>query len=234
MVTHELILVVEDDAQVRRLCAQALTEQGYQVVPARNGSGALQRAREEPPHLAIIDVIMPGMNGFELCQSMRATPGLSGLPILFLTAKGNIVDKAAGFAVGGDDYLTKPFDVRELVMRVRALLRRASPAWPASEPQELIVDGLRLDRGRFTLTTPEKTVLLTSMELALMACLMSHPGQPHASERLLQEAFGYPPGVGSTDLVRRHIRNIREKIEPAPSAPRYLRTVQRHGYAVGE
>jgi len=232
--THELVLVVDDDAQVRALCAQILTEEGYQVVATRSGSEALQRAREVSPHLAIVDVIMPGMNGIELCQSLRATPDLPGLPILFLTAKRDIVDKAAGFAVGGDDYLTKPFDVRELVMRVRALLRRASPAWPASEPQKLIIDQLELDRGRFTLTTPEKTVLLTPIELDLMAFLMSRPGQPYTSDKLLQQALGYPFGVGTTDLVRRHICNIREKIEPDPSAPRYLHTVQRLGYAVGE
>lgn len=228
------ILVVDDEPQIRALCVQALAGEGYEVLVARNGCEALQRAREGRPNLAIIDVLMPGMDGIELCRSMRATPNLSDLPILFLTAKKDITDKAAGFAVGADDYLTKPFDIRELVMRVRALLRRASPTWPESEPGELIVGELRLNRGKRTITTPQKTILLTPVEYDLMHYLMSHSGQVHSSAELLQEVWGYPDGMSSKDLVRHHIKNIREKIEPDPSAPRYIRTVPRHGYTVGE
>jgi len=232
--THERILVVDDEAEVRTLCARALTREGYEVLAARNGAEALQRAREERPNLLIVDIVMPEMNGIELCQRMRTTPGLSGLPVLFLTGKQDITDKAVGFAVGADDYLTKPFDIRELLMRVRALLRRASPTWPESEPRDLIVGELRLDRSKRTITTPEKTVPLTPMEFNLMYYLMSHPGQVHSSAELLQDVWGYPLSVGAGNLVRAHIKNIREKIEPDPSTPRYIRTVRRHGYIVGE
>jgi len=228
------ILVVDDEPQVRALCLQALAGEGYEVLVARNGADALQRVREARPNLAIIDVLMPGMDGIELCRSMRAVPDLSSLPILFLTAKKDITDKAAGFAVGADDYLTKPFDIRELVMRVRALLRRASPTWTESESGELIVGELRLDHGKRTITTPQKTVLLTPVEYDLMYYLMSHSGQVHSSAELLQEVWGYPEGMSSKDLVRHHIKNIRKKIEPDPSAPRYIRTVPRHGYIVSE
>jgi len=232
--TLERILIVDDEPQVRAMCAQALTGEGYDVMVARNGSDALQRAREESPQLAIIDVIMPGMDGIELCRSLRSSDGLSNLPILFLTAKGDITDKATGYAVGGDDYLIKPFDIRELLMRVRALLRRASPTWLESEPRELTAGELRLDCSRFTVASPEKTALLTPREFELMYYLMKHPGQVHSSEKLLQRVWGYPDRVGSSDLVRRHMKNIRDKIEPDPSAPHYIRTVRRHGYIVGE
>jgi DNA-binding response OmpR family regulator len=174
------------------------------------------------------------MDGMELCRSLRSTPGLSSLPILFLTAKGDITDKAACFAVGADDFVTKPFDIRELAMRVRALLRRASPTWPRSRLQVLTVGDLRLDRSRFTLSTPDKTVLLTPVETELMYYLMSHSGELHSPARLLCDVWGNPADVGSTDVVRQHIKNIRQKIEPDPSAPRYLRTVRPYGYTVGK
>jgi DNA-binding response OmpR family regulator len=232
--TYERILVVDDEAQVRALCAHALTEEGYQVLVARNGFDALQRAHETTPSLAIIDVVMPEMDGIELCRSFRSSPELSSLPILFLTAKGDITDKAAGYAVGADDYLTKPFDIRELVMRVRALLRRASPTWTRSEQREVRIGDLRLNRATFTLSTPEKTVTLTPVEADLMHYLMIHPSGLHSPKKLLVEVWRNPADVGSEDVVRQHIKNIRHKIEPDPAVPRYIRTVRPHGYTVSE
>jgi DNA-binding response OmpR family regulator len=231
--TYERILVVDDEAQVRALCAHALTEEGYQVLVARNGHEALQRAQETAPSMAIIDVVMPEMDGIELCRSLRNSPGLFSLPILFLTAKGDITDKAAGYAVGADDYMTKPFDIRELVMRVRALLRRASPTWTLADQRELTAGDLRLNRATFTLSTPEKSVVLTPVEADLMHYLMSYPSQLHSPKKLLCEVWGNPADVGSEDVVRQHIKNIRNKIEPDPTVPRYIRTVRPHGYTVG-
>jgi len=228
------ILVVDDDREVAKTLERALVMEDYQVFVAHNGHDALLRARQETPDLAVIDIIMPGMNGIELCQRLRASPGLSSIPILFLTAKQEITDKAIGFGAGADDYLTKPFDIRELVMRVRALLRRASLTWQGSEPKELTVGELRLDCRKFTVTMPEKTVLLTPVEFDLLLYLMSHAGQVFSPDKLLQAVWGYPAGTGNSDLVRVHIKNIREKIEPDPSLPRYIRTVQRHGYTIGE
>jgi DNA-binding response OmpR family regulator len=226
------ILVVDDDLAVAKTVERALLLEGYRVTVAHDGHESLLRARQDTPDLAVLDVVMPGMNGIELCQRLRATPGLSAIPVLFLTAKHEITDKAAGFGAGADDYLTKPFDVRELVMRVRALLRRASVSWLGSGPAEVSAGRLRLDRRKFTLTTPEKTVLLTPVEFDLVSYLMSHPGQVFSPAKLLQSVWGYPPEAGSSDLVRVHIKNIREKIEPDPSAPRYLRTVSHHGYTI--
>ncbi|MBM4429905.1 MAG: response regulator transcription factor [Chloroflexi bacterium] len=231
--TRDTILVVDDDSQVRALCVQALASEGYEVACARDGQEALLRARETSPSLAIIDVLMPGMSGIELCQSLRAR-GLAGLPILFLTAKRDIADKAAGFAVGADDYLTKPFDIRELLMRVRALLRRTAPTRSQFEPREVIVGDLRLDRSRRTLATKQKAVQLTPVEHDLMCYLMMHPGEWHSSQKLLREVWGYADTMGDSDLVRQHVKNIRDKIEPDPSQPRYIRNVRSHGYMVVE
>nr|MBC7245889.1 response regulator transcription factor [Chloroflexota bacterium] len=230
MQNSKRILVVDDHVEVANLCKRALLSEGYQVSVAYNGVEALQCAERERPDLVILDILMPGIDGIELCKSLRATPGLSDLPILFLTGKQDITDKAVAFYAGADDYLTKPFDVRELLMRVRALLRRASPTWPKSQPRELVVGNLRLDCHSFRLSTPEKTVLLTPVEFELLYYMMSRPGQVFSSERLLREVWGYPPGIGSSDLVRAHIKNIRDKIEPNSAQPRYIRTVGRHGY----
>jgi len=231
-VARERILVVDDESQVRALCGRVLSTEGYQVSVARDGLDALNRAQQDAPDLVILDVLMPGMDGVELCQRLRAAPGFSSVPVLFLTAKLDITDKAAGFAVGADDYLTKPFDVRELLMRVRALLRRAAPS-QESGPKELKVGELLIDRQSFTITTPEKTVPLTRTEFDLVYYLMSHPSQVYSPEKLLNAVWGYPPGIGSGDPVRAHIKNIRKKIEPDRGVPRYLRTVKGHGYTVG-
>jgi len=231
---REHILVVDDEAEIRALCRRTLTREGYDVSVAANGLDALQYATEHEPHVAVLDVLMPGMDGIELCRSLHSISGLSNLPILFLTAKQDITDKAAGFAAGGDDYLTKPFDIRELALRVRALLRRRGRAEPAIELQEVVVSDLRLDCRNYQIATPEKTSVLTVSEFELMRFLMCQPGRVLSSRVLLQDVFGYPPGIGSTDLVRTHVRNIRLKIEPDPSAPRYLRTVGRLGYVLSE
>jgi len=227
------ILVVDDDAQVRALCAQALIEEGYAVLVARNGPEALRRAQEESPQLIVVDVLMPGMDGIELCRNIRSTSGLESVPLLLLTARGDIADKAAGFAVGADDYLTKPFDMRELTMRVRALMRRASRAQSEPGTQPVIVGELRLDPAQFNISTPQKTVQLTPAEFDLMHYLMRHAKQVHSAQKLLVQVWNDPGHGGSCALVRRHIKNIRDKIEPMPSAPRFLRTVRSHGYTVG-
>lgn len=232
MQDNKRILVVDDQIDVVNLCKRALLMEGYQVLVAYNGVEALRLVEKERPDLAIIDILLPGLDGVELCKSIRATPGLSDLPVLFLTGKHDITDKAVAFSAGADDYLTKPFDVRELLMRVHALLRRTSPTWAKSQPRELVVGNLRLDCHSFRLSTPEKTVLLTPVEFELLYYMMSHPGQVFSSERLLREVWGYPPGIGSSDVVRAHIKNIRDKIEPSSSRPRYIRTVGRHGYTL--
>jgi DNA-binding response OmpR family regulator len=228
------VLIVDDDHTVAKTLERTLALEGYRVSVAHGGDDALALAQEAMPDLAVIDIVMPGMNGIELCQRLRASPGLSSMPILFLTAKREITDKALGFGAGADDYLTKPFDIRELVMRIRALLRRVSRLWEGPEPKEIKVGELCLDCRKFTLRTPDKVVLLTPIEFDLMLYMMRYAGEVFSPRRLLQAVWGYPSGAGSTDLVRVHVKNIREKIEADPSAPHYIRTVPRHGYTVGE
>jgi DNA-binding response OmpR family regulator len=228
----QTILVVDDNPEIRSLCKRSLVGEGFPVAVARDASEALQQTLQAPPDLFIIDVGLPGMNGLELCAKLRSSPGLSRPPILFLTAKQDIADKAAGFAVGADDYLTKPFDMRELLMRVRALLRRASLPPEESVPAQVTANELRLECHKYLLSTPEKTVSLTRVEFDLMYYLMTHAGTVHSAGKLLQAVWGYPPGLGCQALVRTHIKNIRKKIEPVPSAPRHIRNVGRHGYAV--
>ena len=228
---QKCILVVDDQAEVANVCRRALEKEGYQVLVACNSEEAMQHCRRDRPDLVIMDIVMPEMDGIELCQLLRTALGLSGLPFLFLSGKHDITDKAAAYGVGADDYLTKPFDVRELTMRVRALLRRTKPSWGDTKPRELTVGDLRLDCRAFRLTTPQKTVALTPVEFDLLYYLMSYPGEVQPSDKLLQNVWGYPPGTRS-DVVRTHMKNLRDKIESAGSPPRHIRTVGHHGYMI--
>ena len=227
------VLVVDDDPGIRSLCSRALAREGYQIMLAGSGDEGLRRLESEGADLVILDVMMPGRSGIELCEAIRHTDGISSVPVLFLTARNDIADKAAGFAVGADDYLTKPFDVRELAMRVRALLRRQLVPSAPSCAVELAVSDLKLDARRQIVTTRQGSVQLTPVETLLLAHLMSQPGCVFSSEGLLRQVWGYPPGSGSKALVRAHVRNIRAKIEPDPANPSHLVSVGRSGYRVG-
>ncbi|MBC7260341.1 MAG: response regulator transcription factor [Chloroflexi bacterium] len=224
------ILAVDDERSILDVIRRRLESEGYEVITARDGEEALKVALAWEPDIAILDVIMPKMDGLELCRRMREQPELAGLPVLFLTSRESVEDRIRGFEAGADDYLPKPFDLRELSLRVRALLRRVRPA-PA-EADVLRVGRLALHLNTFTLDAGDRQALLTPVEFQLMQHLMKHPGVVFTSERLLREVWGYPAGAGSTDLVRAHIRNIRAKIEPDPAEPIYIRTVSRHGYTV--
>jgi DNA-binding response OmpR family regulator len=200
---------------------------------ANSAGEAFRIARRERPDLIILDVIMPGMDGIQFCRELRGDAALKSIPILFLTARGRIEDKLAGLEAGGDDYLTKPFDVRELLLRVSAILRRTGQTNQSQTSVEEISAGqLTLNCNNYQLTTAEKTVLLTPVEFDLVHHLISHPNQVFSGERLLRELWDYPSDTGSPDLVRMHVRNLRLKIEPDPRLPRYILTVPRHGYTV--
>jgi DNA-binding response OmpR family regulator len=175
---------------------------------------------------------MPGMNGIEVCRHMRANPELAPTPILFLTARGEIADKIEGFEAGADDYLTKPFDMRELDLRVKALLRRTQSGVEEEPLEQVEVGPLVLNCRTFEITTPLRAVLLTPVEFELLYFLMSNAGKVFSADQLLQSVWGYPPGTGMPDLVRVHIKNLRDKIEPIPGEPQYLRNVLRRGYTI--
>lgn len=227
-----LILIVEDDRDVAETVERALRLAGYETMVAYRGADALTMIRQRKPDLAVLDIIMPGMSGIDVCRHMREMPGFSDIPVLFLTGRGTIADKIEGFEAGADDYLTKPFDLRELELRVRALLRRAHPEKMATPSEILRVGDLELDCRSFQLRTPHTSVLLTPVEFELVHFLMRHPDHVFSADQLLQEVWGYPPGTGMPDLVRVHVKNIRDKIEPNPHQPIYLRNILRRGYTI--
>jgi len=226
------ILVVDDDEDVAETIERTLRRANYEVRVAYRGADAMEIARREHPDLIVLDIMMPGMSGIEVCRHLRANPRFLSTPILFLTANGEIADKIEGFEAGADDYLTKPFDLRELELRVRALLRRSHPDQMEVPPERIEVGPLVLDCQTYELITPDRKVLLTPVEFELLRFLMSNPGKVFSAEKLLQQVWGYPPGTGMPDLVRVHIKNIREKIEPSPRNPRYLKNILRHGYTI--
>jgi two-component system response regulator RpaA len=227
-----LILVVDDDEDVAETIERALRRAGHRVSVAHRGADALQLARENRPDLMVLDIMMPGMSGVEVCRHVRANPELARMPILFLTAKGEIGDKIDGFEAGADDYLTKPFDLRELDLRVKALLRRTQQIQEPSESENVELGPLVLNCRTFQITTPQHTMLLTPVEYELLRFLMVNTGRVYSADQLLQQVWGYPPGIGMPDLVRVHVKNIREKIEEDPRRPLFLKNILRRGYMI--
>lgn len=262
------ILVIEDDEIVARVIERSLRGEEFKVTVANSGVEGLKTARRAIPDLVLLDVIMPGMDGYTVCREMRNDPLLVDVPVLFLTAKIKDEDRIAGFQAGGDDYLCKPFNIEELTLRVRAILRRtqnqaASPdTFPGTadhilgetsatqgqaglehvprQPksvhcrQRIEVDKYVLDARTFELHTPDRGKLrLTPVQFDLLYYLMSHPGQIFSPGRLLDEVWDYPSDTGSPDLVRVHIKNLRERIESDPTHPGFIRTVPGYGYTVG-
>lgn len=225
------ILVIDDDELVSQTLQRALKMYDYHVMVARSGIEGLQLARRHPPDLFILDIIMPGADGYQVCRQIRGDPLLKDLPVLFLTAKGKDEDKIEGFRAGADDYLSKPFNMEELQLRIQAILRRVQqPEEMEEEEQVLEIGEVTLDCRTFEVSTPERTVLLTNVQFDLLYHLMSHAEQVFTSQQLLQDVWDYPPDTGSPELVRAHIKNLRDKIEPENGQPIYIRTIQGHGY----
>jgi DNA-binding response OmpR family regulator len=227
-----LILVIDDDDLVSRTLQRALKHYEYQVMTANSGIEGLQLARRHPPDLFILDIMMPGVDGYQVCRQIRGDPLLQDSPVLFLTARAKDEDKIEGFRAGGDDYLIKPFNMQELELRVKAILRRSTPdKVEDSTVNEVVVGNVVLDCRTFKVSTPYQTILLTNVQFDLLYHLMSHADQVFNSQQLLQDVWDYPRDTGSPELVRAHIKNLREKIEPSPADPIYIKTIQGHGYS---
>jgi two-component system, OmpR family, response regulator RpaA len=244
------ILVIEDDEIVARTIERCLRGGEFRVRLAGSGVEGLRAARRETPGLIILDVIMPGMDGYAVCREMRADPVLEDVPILFLTAKTKDEDKITGFTAGADDYLGKPFNVDELILRIRAIMRRSRQVpgrknQPAarSEPQRnergsgdermLLIGPYTLNTRTYELTGPKSgKIRLTPVQYDLLYHLMNHPGEIFSPARLLDEVWDYPSDAGSPDLVRVHIKNLRERIEEDPRNPRFIKTVAGYGYTI--
>jgi DNA-binding response OmpR family regulator len=218
------ILVVDDKASVRTVVRDYLTEEGFRVVTAENGRDALYVARHEKPDLILLDIMMPEMGGYDFLRAYRRE---RNTPVILLTARLEESDKVLGLELGADDYVTKPFGIRELVARIRAVLRRAAPE--ANRPAVLRSGDLVLDLGARTVRAGDRPIRLTPSEFELLATLMAAPGRAFSRVELLERLQGIAiEGVEHT--VNTHIHNLRGKIEPDPSQPRYIEAVFGVGY----
>jgi DNA-binding response OmpR family regulator len=223
--TH--VLVVDDDPTVREVVASYLRDAGYEVTEAADGNTALQRAAQVDPQLVILDLMLPGLDGLEVCRRLRAT---SDVPVIMLTALGEEADRVSGLELGADDYVTKPFSPRELTLRVGSVLRRAEPMpVDAASLPDVVSDGdLVIDSASRRVTLEQKPLSLTIREFDLLRFLIAHPGVAYNREELLAKVWGWDFGDQSTVTV--HVRRLREKIELDPSHPERLVTVWGVGY----
>ncbi|MFY9579011.1 MAG: response regulator transcription factor [Gaiellaceae bacterium] len=224
------ILLVDDEDAVQKLLAYPLEREGFRVLQARDGEEALARFRSEEVDLVVLDVMLPKLDGLEVCKRLRAE---STVPIIMLTARDDELDKVLGLELGADDYITKPFSIREFRSRVRALLRRAAAprhdAASGSEEEVIAVDGLKIDVARRTVEVRAETVQLTYVEFELLRTLASHPGRVY-SRRMLLEALWGGADYREPRTIDVHVRHLREKLERDPREPEYIFTVRGVGY----
>lgn len=226
---NERILVVEDERAVARGLAYGLREQGFEVMVAPTGQEALDLARSRDPHLILLDVRLPDISGFDVCRRLR-DEGFRQ-PIVMVTARDEEVDKVLGLELGADDYVVKPYSLRELTSRIRAMLRRAYGELAAQAGDERLRFGeIEIDLGTLRVSRRGETVDLTPTEFRLLRALAARPGRPLSRETLIEEAWGYPSDVGSSRTVDAHVRHLREKLEDDPSNPRWLLTIRGVGY----
>ena len=219
------VLVVDDERTIREVLRRYLEREGFQVSEAQDGAEALAAASQDPPDLVVLDLMLPKVDGLEVARQLRSE---RRVPIVMLTAKGELEDRIEGLELGADDYIVKPFSPREVMLRVNAVLRRAAEGTiDAGEVVE--ASGLRLDPGTRQVSLAANPVDLTSKEFDLLYFLMQHPQQVFSREQLLDHVWGYE-FYGDPSTVTVHIRRLREKIEEDPSEPKRLRTVWGVGY----
>jgi two-component system, OmpR family, alkaline phosphatase synthesis response regulator PhoP len=223
------ILIVEDNADLLKLLKINLSDQGYRIYTAENGIAALDTYHTQKPDLIILDVMLPKLDGFEVCKLIRSEN--KTIPILMLTAKAEEVDKVLGLELGADDYMTKPFSIREFLARVKAIFRRidASNNKQESENSFLSFDELSVDTSKRKVVLKNEPVDLTSKEYDLLLLFFKNPGKAYSREELLNTVWGYSY-EGYSHTVNSHINRLRSKIEEDPSEPHYIRTVWGVGY----
>jgi DNA-binding response OmpR family regulator len=225
------VLVIDDDTTVADVVAAYLERAGLETVRAQDGAEGLALATSDPPDVVLLDLMLPGLDGLEVCRRLRlAHPGL---PVIMVTARGEEQDRVLGLEIGADDYVTKPFSPRELVLRVQSLLRRTSAGStgnpPPPAPSDLLVDGdLVVDRAGRRVRLEDRELALTVREFDLLAWFVSHPGRVFTRTELMSTVWGWEFGDESTVTV--HVRRLREKVEADPSSPTRLVTVFGVGY----
>lgn len=226
---NERILIVEDDRAVAHGLRYGLQQEGLTVLWAESGRTALDLARTQSPQLILLDIRLPDMTGFDVCRQLRGE-GMRQ-PILMLTARDDEIDKVLGLELGADDYVVKPYSLRELISRIRALLRRAygELATPAAAP--LIVFGnIHVDLERMRVLRDHLPIELTPTEFRLLRCLLSQPDRPVSRDTLIETVWGYTSEIESDRTVDAHLRHLRQKLEENPAEPRWLVTVRGVGY----
>jgi len=226
------ILVIDDDAAIAEIVAVNLEMAGYEVTQAEDGIKGQALAIQMLPDLIMLDLMLPRVDGFTVCQRLRRDDRTSDIPVLMLTALSQTQDKVEGFNSGADDYLTKPFELEEMLARVRALLRRTDRIPQAAKHSEILNYGpLTLVPERFEAVWYVRTVKLTHLEFELLHCLLQRHGQTVSPSEILKEVWGYDPD-DDIETIRVHIRHLRTKMEPDPRHPRYIKTVYGAGYCL--
>jgi DNA-binding response OmpR family regulator len=226
-VAQQTVLVVDDEEAIAEAVRARLESEGYRVVVAADGPQAIQAAADEGPDLVVLDLMLPGMDGLEVCTEIQRE---RWVPVLMLTARTEEADKVAGFAVGADDYLTKPFSLRELVMRVRAILRRVDRIRASGEMEPLERGALTVDASRRRVFVDGQEVALTPLEFEILLTMARDPGVVFTREQLMDRVWGYRDYAGGR-VVDSHVARIRRKLGEDGAGPRFIRTVHGVGYA---
>ncbi|MFB0536493.1 MAG: response regulator transcription factor [Anaerolineae bacterium] len=225
----ERILIVEDERAVARGLEYGLTSEGFMVLWADTGQQGLELVRSQNPHLILLDIRLPDVSGFDVCRQLRAEG--KRMPILMLTARDEEIDKVLGLELGADDYVVKPFSLRELISRIRALLRRAyGDLADVSKGERLAFGEVEVDLERLQVYRQGRLVYLTPTEFRLLRYLVIHPDRPFSRDALIEAVWGYDSDVGNQRTVDAHMRHLRKKLEDDPSSPRWFVTVRGIGY----
>ena len=221
------ILVIEDEADLQQVLAYNLRQQGHEVLQALNGTDGLRIARSQAPELLLLDLMLPDLAGTEVCKALKADEATRGIPILMLTAKGEEIDRVLGFELGAEDYVVKPFSVRELLLRIQAILRRAASAGRPPAPEAAIRFGrLRIDPGAYRLWVDDREIQLTSIEFRLLLHLHERKNRVQTRAMLLEDVWGLQADT-ETRTVDTHVKRLREKLGAAEC---YIQTVRGVGY----
>jgi phosphate regulon transcriptional regulator PhoB len=226
-VNMKRILIIEDDRDIVELVRYNLANEGFQVSAAHDGGTGLATLKKSPPDLLLLDLMLPKLSGLDICREVRKDDSLSRLPILMLTARGEEADRVVGLEMGADDYVVKPFSPRELIARVKALLRRAEP--PAEAPRVIEVGRLAIDPASYRVSQSGKAVPLSTLEFRLLYYLASRPNRVFTRDQLLDAVWGTDRFV-TPRSVDVYVRRLREKIEADPENPAHLKTVRGAGY----
>ncbi len=224
------ILIIEDDSDIAELVEYNLRQEKFGVETAKSGADGLHKARRLAPDLIILDLMLPDMTGLEICRSLKSDAKTKATPVLMLTAKGEEVDRIVGFEVGADDYMTKPFSPRELVLRVKAILKRMKEREFLENAQPLSFGNLAVDPARFSVTVGREDVRLTAIEFKLLQFLMTNRGRVATRDMLLDRVWGYDAAL-TTRTVDTHIKRLREKLGKAGD---YIETIRGIGYRFKE